>query len=245
MNPTADYELTVVIPVYNEQESLPDLFNALENYHRRASISTCFLFVNDCSTDGSFSLIREWCLRQNGFFYISLEHRSGFTGSIKAGLEKVTSPLTGFIDADLRTSPDDFELLLAKRNDVALVCGIRDHSHDNFFTHMGIIAFSKIRRMITHDDIVDTTCPLKLGKTHILKMLPWFSGMHCFLPALVKLTGHGVATVEVRYQRRMKGKSKRSVIRSALSGMCDLLVFLWMRRRYIEPAVAESNLIQR
>ena len=243
MNPTVDYDLTVVIPVYNDQNDLPDLFNELENYSNHSSVKVCYLFVNDASTDKSLSLIRECCLRRNGFYYLSLERRTGFTGALKAGIMDVASPLIGFLDANLHSTPFDFELLLPRRNDVSLVCGIRDHSKDGFFTHLNVIAFSKLRRMVTHDGIVDTTCPIKLGKTKVLQSLPWYSGMYCFLPALVKLTGHGVATVMVHYQKRMKFKHRQRFM--MLSSLTDLFVFIWMKHRYVEPAVAETNLARR
>ncbi len=245
MNPTADYQLTVVVPVYNEQESLPDLFNALENYRNRASLPVCFLFVNDGSADMSMSLIKEWCLRKQGFFYLSFERHTGLTGALKAGVLHSLSPLTGFMDADLQTLPDDFELLLNHRTDAGLVCGIRAKADYGLGLKLKSMLFSRIRRLITRDDISDATCPLKLGRTDLLKNLPWYTGMHCFMPALIKMSGHRVNTVEVRYQRRMHGRSKQSFILKSLHGMADLLVFMWMRRNYLDPAVGESNLMQR
>ena len=85
MNQTADYELSVVIPVYNEQESLHDLFDALIAYKQKASVKVCFLFVNDGSSDNSLNLIKQFCLSATDFYYISLEKRSGLTGALKAG----------------------------------------------------------------------------------------------------------------------------------------------------------------
>ncbi|MCR5537261.1 MAG: glycosyltransferase family 2 protein [Succinivibrio sp.] len=243
MNPTADYDLTVIIPIYNDEKDLPQLFDVLESYTMHATVKVCYLLVNDASSDNSLVLMRECCLRRNGFFYLSLERRTGFTGALKAGIMYVASPLMGFMDANLATSPFDFELLLPRRNDVALVCGIRDHSHDSFFTHLHVKLFSKFRRMVTHDDIVDTTCPLKLGKTKVLQALPWYSGMYCFMPALVKLTGQGVATVMVHYERRSKFKSKTRFL--MLSSFSDLFVFMWMKHRYVEPAISETNLARR
>ena len=84
MNPTANYELTIIIPVYNEQESFPSLAQALQNYIEKASVKTCVLFVNDASTDQSLVLIRDLCMRKKDFFYLSLERRNGVSGAINA-----------------------------------------------------------------------------------------------------------------------------------------------------------------
>ena len=120
MNQTSDYELTVVIPVYNEQESLQDLFNALSSYKQKSSVKVCFLFVNDGSSDNSFNLIKQFCLSTTDFYYISLEKRSGLTGALKAGFSVVKSDWVGYMDADLQTFPDDFELLLKNGADPSI-----------------------------------------------------------------------------------------------------------------------------
>ena len=109
MNQTADYELSVVIPVYNEQESLHDLFDALIAYKQKASVKVCFLFVNDGSSDNSLNLIKQFCLSATDFYYISLEKRSGLTGALKAGFSEVKSDWVGYMDADLQDPPELLE----------------------------------------------------------------------------------------------------------------------------------------
>ena len=242
MNQTSDYELTVVIPVYNEQESLPDLFTALSSYKQKASVKVSFLFVNDGSSDDLLNLIKQFCMLAADFFYISLEKRSGLTGALKAGFSQVKSDWVGYMDADLQTFPDDFELLLKNRYQGDLICGIRTKRHDSFSKKIQSKLANKIRNLVTHDGILDTNCPLKIGRTELLNSLPLFSGMHRFLPALVKMTGHRVYTIPVRHQERKHGTSKFNLANRVFSGLEDLLAFAWMRSRYLEPSVAESDL---
>ncbi len=245
MNQTADYELSVVIPVYNEQESLHDLFDALTAYKQKASVKVCFLFVNDGSSDNSLNFIKQFCLSATDFYYISLEKRSGLTGALKAGFSEVKSDWVGYMDADLQTFPDDFELLLKNRYQGELICGIRVKRHDSVSKKIQSKLANKIRNLVTHDGISDTNCPLKIGRTNLLNRLPLFSGMHRFLPALVKMTGNRVYTVPVRHQERKHGVSKFNLANRAFSGLEDLFAFAWMRSRYIEPSVAESDLKDR
>jgi dolichol-phosphate mannosyltransferase len=242
MNPTLNYELSIIIPVYNEQESFPILAAALQTYIEKASVRACVIFVNDASTDQSLVLIRDFCMRQKDFYYLSLERRNGVSGALKAALMKIKSPFIGYMDADLQTFPDDFEKLLKYRFDAGLVCGVRDFSHESLHVRFVKYFFANIRHMFTGDFIEDTGCPLKIGKTQLLQSLPWYSGIQFLLPALVQLTGNRVRAVNVRYQRRRFGKSKRNHVAMFMSNCCNLLVFMWMKKRYLDPAVRENNI---
>jgi len=106
------YSLTIIIPVYNEEDNLLRVEEALLNYLKIASVKTSILFVNDGSTDKSLQLIEEICDRNSVFNFISLKENKGLSTAIKAGFDTVESDLVGYIDADLQTSPDDFNLLL-------------------------------------------------------------------------------------------------------------------------------------
>ena len=113
-NQTARYELTIIVPVYNEADGMPALERALADYLPHALRKACVLFVDDGSTDGSLRLIRDICSRQTDFFFLALARNGGLSGALKAGIDATASPLVGYIDADLQTSPEDFNLLLAE-----------------------------------------------------------------------------------------------------------------------------------
>ena len=242
MNPTVNYDLTIIIPVYNEQDSFTALSDALLDYLSKATVKTCVLFVNDASTDHSLSLIRDFCMRERDVFYISLERRNGVVGAIKAALKLIQSPYTGYMDADLQTFPSDFEKLLGRRFDSGIVLGVRDFKHESFLYRTKKFLGYKLRNFVTRDYILDVTCPLKLGKTRLLQSLPWYDGMGNLMPALVQLTGHRVRTVEVRFQKRRFGKSKRNHIWETSRFFCNLLAFIWIKKSFLHPAVGENNL---
>ena len=94
-------------------------------YLKTSSVKTCILFVNDGSKDNSMNLITEVCNRNEAFFYIDFTKNNGLSAAIKAGIDVAESPFVGYIDADLQTTPEDFELLLPHRNEFELVMGIR------------------------------------------------------------------------------------------------------------------------
>lgn len=241
-NHTAEYFLTVVVPVFNEEESLQRLFAAMKDYQQKASVKLAVLFVNDGSSDNSLTMIKEACETHPDFYYISLVHRSGLTGALKAGFNEVESPYAGYIDADLQTFPEDFELLIPHVKEASLVCGIRAKRHDTWSKKIQSRLANKIRSAVTHDGFADTNCPLKIIDSRLAQKLPLFSGMHRFLPALTILFGEKVFAVPVRHQERKQGKSKFNFFNRAFSGAADLLAFVWMRRRFVDPKVGDHKL---
>ena len=133
MNKTRDYQLTIIIPVYNEEDNIKTLEEKLGAYLPKASRKACVLFVNDGSTDNSLPLIKEVCQRQNNFFYLSLMRNGGLSAAMKAGIDATESTFVGYMDADLQTTPDDFNLLLEHIDDHELVMGIRTNRKDTGF----------------------------------------------------------------------------------------------------------------
>lgn len=236
------YDLTVVVPVFNEEESLERLFEALTQYQSQCLVKVCYLFVNDGSQDRSLELIKNYCDNHKGFYYLSLASRCGLTGALKAGFHSSTTLWTGYIDADLQTFPEDFNLLIAKKDEGDLICGIRAKRQDSWSKKIQSKLANKIRNAITHDGFSDTNCPLKIIKTNLAKSLPLFSGMHRFLPALTILYGKKVVAIPVRHQERKQGKSKFNFFNRAFSGAFDLIAFIWMRKRFVAPVVADNNL---
>lgn len=236
------YDLTVVVPVFNEEESLPSLFQALQQYQQHSAMRVCFLCVNDGSSDRSLELLKQQVANHEHFYYVSLQHRTGLTGALKAGFHTATTEWVGYIDADLQTFPEDFDLLWQKKDEGDLICDIRAKRHDSWSMKIQSKLANKIRNAVTHDGFSDTNCPLKIMKTNLAQQWPLFSGMHRFLPALTLLFGKKVVAMPVRHQERKHGSSKFNFFNRAFSGACDLLVFVWMRRRYRAPIIKDNNL---
>lgn len=242
MNKTADYQLTIIVPVFNEEDNMAALEQRLAEYLPRATRSACVLFVNDGSTDASLRLIREACGRHPDFFYISLAANSGLSAAMKAGIDVTRSPLTGYMDADLQTTPDDFNLLLEYADDYELSMGIRADRKDSGFKKLQSRIANGFRRMMTHDGVQDTGCPLKIMHTEYARRVPFFTGMHRFLPALIQLQHGRVRQVAVRHFPRTAGVSKYHLWNRLVSPFMDCFAYRWMRKRYINYTIGEDNL---
>ncbi len=243
MNRSSQYNFTIIVPVYNEKENISRLEKAFRDYLPRASRPTCVLFVNDGSTDGSLESIVEICSRNEDFYYINFERNAGLSAAIKAGIDYAESPLVGYIDADLQTSPEDFELLLPYADDYALVTGIRATRKDSAFKRMQSKIANGWRRMMTGDGATDTGCPLKVLQTSAAKRLPLFKGMHRFLPALILLqAGANYKELPVRHFPRMAGTSKFHLRNRLIAPFVDCFAYRWMRSRYLNYMVGNTNL---
>ena len=112
MNRTSEYALTIVVPVFNEEDNIHNLEKALTEFIPVSEVKTCALFVDDGSKDGSLKLIQEVCSRNKDIFYISFSKNAGLSAAIKAGFDYAFSEYVGYMDADLQTTPEDFNLLM-------------------------------------------------------------------------------------------------------------------------------------
>ena len=240
-NKTGNYTFTIIVPIYNEEDNMPQLEQALGAYLGKASVKTCVLFVNDGSSDSSLQKMREICSRHEPFFYISSAQNHGLSTAMKAGFDTVQSPLVGYIDGDLQTNPEDFNLLLPYAEDFELVAGIRANRKDSWGKRMQSRIANRFRRSMTGDTATDTGCPLKVLHSDIARRIPFFNGMHRFLAALVALEGGKMKEMPVRHYPRTKGVSKYHLSNRLIKPFEDCFAFRWMRSRYIRYRIDECN----
>ncbi len=242
MNETAKYQMTIIVPVFNEQDSIYRLEKELGAYLKNAGVSSCVLFVNDGSVDESLPRIKTICSRNNAFYFISLQGNSGLSTALKAGIDTAESKLVGYIDADLQTAPEDFNLLLDFVNDYEMVIGIRMGRKDSFIKKMSSKIANGYRRMMTHDGIIDTGCPLKVMQTDYAKKLPLFDGMHRFLPALIQLQHARVKQVPVQHFPRQEGESKYHLFNRLAGPFIDCFAYRWMKKRTINYHIDKKQI---
>jgi dolichol-phosphate mannosyltransferase len=241
-NKTANYEFTIIVPVFNEQDNMPALEEKLSAFISKSLLKTCVLFVNDCSTDRSLERIAEICNRQEHFCYLSFAKNAALSAALKAGIEATQSTFVGYIDADLQTTPEDFNLLIPHLHEFEMVMGIRANRKDSFVKNASSKIANGFRRMMTNDGVSDTGCPLKIIRTDYAKRIPLFTGMHRFLPALIQLQNGKVKQVSVRHFPRVAGKSKFNLGNRLVAPFIDCFAYRWMKKRYINFQISETNI---
>ncbi len=235
------YQFTIIVPVYNEEDNLLRVEKELSTYTKIASRPSKILFVNDGSKDKSQEIIETVCNRNSEFNFISFKENKGLSAAIKAGFDNVDTELVGYIDSDLQTAPEDFNLLLAEIGEYDLVTGVRANRKDSFVKNMSSKIANGIRRSFTHDGMDDTGCPLKVIKTEYAKRIPMFKGLHRFLPAMILLQDGKIKQIPVQHFPRIAGKGKYGFWNRLLGPLMDCFAYLWMKKKYINYDVSKKG----
>jgi dolichol-phosphate mannosyltransferase len=232
-------ELTIIVPVFNEEESLPSFFIEMDNFIKTVPVLSQVLFVNDGSTDNSLEILQVKCENAPYCSLISLDRNYGLSSAIKAGFDHCRTSLVGYIDADLQTHPSDFLDYFSFFPEYDMVNGIRQKRKDKLIKRLSSKFANAYRRLMINDAIEDTCCPLKIIKTEYARQIPFFNGLHRFLPALVQLQGGKVKQVPISHYPRYAGTSKYHLRNRLVGPFFDTLAFRWMRSRYIRYKVAD------
>lgn len=235
------FELTIIIPVYNEEDNLDRVYQGMKQFLTIAKKKTKILFVNDGSKDNSLSLIEKICKDNKEFTFISFEKNTGLSAAIKAGFDYTDTPWVGYIDADLQTAPEDFNILLELAGEFDLITGVRSNRKDSFTKNMSSTIANSIRRAFTDDGMDDTGCPLKIIRTDMAKRIPMFNGLHRFLPAMILLQNGKIKQTPVRHFPRIAGVSKFNLWNRLLGPLQDCFAYLWMKKKYINYSVAKQG----
>jgi len=235
-----DPSLTIIVPVYNEEECLLRFCDAMDPFLEQSPMPTQVLFVNDGSRDNSLQEIKNICAKKRAYNYISLDKNYGLSTAFKAGIDYAQTTYIGYIDSDLQTSPLDFLLYFPYLGEYQMVNGIRQKRKDTFVKKLSSKIANSFRRRMIQDGIADTGCPLKIMDATYAKRVPFFTGMHRFLPALFQLQGGKVKQIPVQHFERLAGYSKYHLFNRIWGPLQDTFAFRWMRKRYIRYQIAEQ-----
>lgn len=234
-------EFTIIVPVYNEELNLKRVEKELLSFIKIAKKKTTILFINDGSTDNSQQIIEDICQKNIEFRFIHFKNNKGLSAALKAGFDNIDTPLLGYIDADLQTSPKDFNILLNHTEHYDLVTGIRTQRKDSLIKKISSKISNKIRTIFTNDGMEDSCCPLKIIKTDCAKKIPMFKGLHRFLPAMVLLQKGTVLQIPIQHFPRIAGKTKFGIRNRLLGPITDCFAYLWMKKKYINYEVIKKK----
>ena len=234
-------KLTIVVPIYNEEDNIERLCKELNDFIKKSIVETQILFVNDGSNDNSEKLIYNQCNSNDKFRVLSFKKNTGLSAAIKAGFDHTNTSLVGYIDADLQTNPEDFNLLLSKIGVYDLVTGVRTKRKDSIIKNISSFIANSIRKIFTNDNMDDTGCPLKIIKTSYAKKIPMFRGIHRFLPAMILLQGGKITQVPVRHYPRLAGKAKFGFFNRLVGPLMDCFAYLWMKKKYINYQIKNNG----
>ena len=227
--------LSVVVPLYNEEASLPILQDEL-----RAALSGLdyeIIFVDDGSVDRTVERIETG----PNIRLIRFEKNSGQSAAIYAGLTAAGGGTVVIIDGDLQNDPADIPKLLAEiARGADLVCGYRIKRRDTVAKRLTSRIANAVRSRYTKDGVRDTGCTLKAMQRECVSALFPFKGMHRFIPALVKAAGYRLVEIPVNHRPRRFGQSKYGLGNRALRATIDMFGVRWLLSRRLNYKIREK-----
>src|ERR1051325_5927091 len=205
--------LSVVIPVYNEEAGVPALFSRLYPALDALGLRYEVIFVNDGSRDRSAALLREQLAKRTGVTRVVLLNGNfGQHMAIMAGFERARGERIVTLDADLQNPPEEIANLLAKMDEgYDYVGGVRSERHDNAFRRLGSRAMNRLRERITRIRMSDQGCMLRAYSRDIIDAINACREVSTFIPALAYTFARRPAEVEVAHEARAAGTSKYSL----------------------------------
>ena len=230
-------KLSVVVPVYNEEQSIPTLISRLEHALRSTGRSYEIIAVDDGSRDGSARALLDAASKSPHVHVICFKRNFGQTAALAAGIERAAGETVVTIDSDLENDPGDIPRLLEKMEEgYDVVSGWREGRWaDAWFTRrLPSIAANKIISKVTNVPLHDYGCTLKAYRADVIKGVKLYGEMHRFIPAYAAWQGGRVAEIPVRHSPRVHGKSNYGIGR-VFHVLLDLVVVVFMHRYMNRP----------
>ena len=236
--PEATCALSLVVPAFDEEPNLRALHQRVREVFAE-NTDWELVLVDDGSRDGTPAVIRALIREDPRVTGVFLARNCGQTAAIAAGIQMAGGTLIATLDADLQNDPADLPALVEQLGEHDAVVGYRVGRKDGFVRLASSRIANAIRNRISGDRVLDTGCSLKVFRAEAIRSIPWFEGMHRFLPTLLRFRGYSVIEHPVSHHPRRAGESKYGIRNRAWKSFKDLLAVRWMRSRMIHPAIHE------
>lgn len=235
-------DLSVVIPVYNEEENLPPLWAELREVLDGLRLTYEVVFVDDGSQDRSAELIRSFRERDPRVRLVRLKANAGETAANDAGFKAARGRWVVTMDADLQNDPHDIPALLSHLETWDAVSGWRVNraAGDSIVRRISSRVANGVRNALSEETIRDSGCTFRAFRRDCLRGLVLYRGFHRFIPTLLKVRGYRVLEVPVNHRPRRFGQSKYGIMNRAFVAFADLLAIRWMKSRFLRYEVAED-----
>jgi dolichol-phosphate mannosyltransferase len=231
-----ELDLSIVIPIYNEEENIPYLLQRLRTSLERLNLRYEIIAVDDGSGDDGAAVLKRYAATSPELKIVRLRRNSGQTAAIMAGLDRAAGEIIVTIDADLQNDPDDINKLVTKLNEgYDVVSGWRKNRQDhalrrNFVSRIANRLISAVTGVYLHD----YGCTLKAYRYRITKDICLYGEMHRFIPVYAHWLGARVTEVEVKHHPRQFGESKYGLTR-IIKVLLDLFVIVFLDRYFVKP----------
>jgi glycosyltransferase involved in cell wall biosynthesis len=230
-------EISVVIPAYNEAESLPALCSEISEVMKSVTDSYEVIIVDDGSNDGTGKIIRSLHKNDQGHVIgIQLRANFGKAAALKVGFKEAQGEIIITMDADLQDDPREIPNFISKiREGYDLVSGWKQNRRDSFVKNNSSKFFNFTTSLFSKIKLHDFNCGFKAYRAEVAKSLDLYGQLHRYIPVIVGNQGYKIAEIPVHHRRRKYGKSKYGPVRF-LNGFLDLLTVLVLTKYFRRPA---------
>lgn len=201
-------DLSIVIPVYNEEKNVPLLYNKIKRSLNKYSYQT--IFVDDGSTDSTPENLQKLQKENRNLKIIHFPQNKGLSKALETGFSKANGKIVVSLDGDMQNSPEDIPRLVEKLSEgYDVVCGWRCKRKDALLTkRIPSKLFNLILKLLFNTPVHDNSCTLRAYKSEAVKNMKLDNGMHRFIPVMLHKKGCEVAEIKVAHTSRIYGKAK-------------------------------------
>jgi glycosyltransferase involved in cell wall biosynthesis len=235
-------EVSVVIPVYNEEENLGLLWEELRGVLDTLGFAWEVVFVDDGSRDRSAEIIRGFHDADPRVRLVRLKANAGETAANDAGFKAARGRWVVTMDADLQNDPHDIPMLLSHLDRWDAVTGwrVKRETGDSLVRRLSSRVANRVRNALSDETIEDSGCTFRAFRRECLRGLTLYRGFHRFIPTLLRMRGYRILEVPVNHRPRRFGQSKYGIMNRAFVAFADLLAVRWMKSRLLQYEVAED-----
>jgi dolichol-phosphate mannosyltransferase len=228
---TSSILLSVVIPVWNEHESIATVSRDIVHALAACPFPWEAIWVDDGSTDGTE---QELCQLAPPQRYTRITPHSGKSAAYIAGFRAAKGKWIATFDGDGQNRPEDILILLAQAQERHLdaVVGVRNRRRDPLIKRISSWLGNRVRRTVLKDCYTDIGCGLRVGRREAFQAVPTFEGMHRFMPVFMERQGYVVGQYPVAHHERQRGTSKFGIGNRFPAGLLDLMGVWWLIRRH-------------
>ena len=235
MDDARRYSVSVVIPLFNEERSLDELYRQLTTVLERTASRHELIFVDDGSTDGSLDVIRRLRAGDRRVKVISFSRNYGKSPALAEGFRAARGDVVVTIDADLQDNPEEIPGLISRLDDgYDLVSGWKQDRKDPITKTWPSRLFNAVTSLASGIRLHDFNCGLKAYRVDVVKRIRVYGELHRFIPVLAGWEGFRIGEQRVSHSERRFGRSKYGA-RRLLNGMFDLMTVMFITRRSTTP----------
>lgn len=212
-------DLSIVIPVYNEEENIQPLYSKIKNVLKNKTYSYEIIFINDGSKDFTLRNLEKIQKKDFNLRVLSLPENKGLSKALEFGFSKVKGEIVISLDGDMQHDPRDITKLIGKLQEgYDTVCGWRYKRKDPLFIKkIPSDLFNTLLRLVFNLPIHDSSCTLRAYKQGVIKNIHLKEGMHRFIPLMLFKKGYNITEVRINHLPRIHGKAKYNSLKRALA----------------------------